>query len=466
MRRNRVYTDIVLKDMHSSGRCSGFIGAKRIYLDHGIPGETVEATNVRHEGDYLRGMVSRVVEPSGDRAVPFCRHFPVCGGCSWQHISYEGQLKLKRRLLEQALVKYNIPAPVIPLPVPSPSTTCYRHRLDYTFSARRWYYEDEGKVSDPLLRLALGFHPADNPHKVIDIEECFLQQQPSRQICEAVRRFTLQSGYSYYDPKEGNGLMRSFTIRVNRKGKAMVILTFSKDEPDKIRPLTEFIREQLPVVQSLWWAVTDDPRQTWNDAELVHVPSTEQFLEEEANGLTFRISPRSFYQPNPAQAEAIFGEIRRLTALLKPGLVYDLYSGIGAIGLSVASDADRVIGIEGSADAVNDAGFNASVNGLGHCTFLTGDVLKTFTPDFVELHGRPGLVILDPPRSGTLIEIKKTILQAAPASIIYLSCNPLSLAYDLKMLTQGYRVSYIRPFDQFPLTHHLETLVMLERIGN
>jgi len=448
--------------MHFSGRSYGFIGPKRIYLDYGIPGERVDAADVRREGDYLRGVVSTVCNAADSRTKPICRHFGICGGCTWQHISYDAQLAFKRRILSEAFKKHGIAIPEIPLPIPAPSTINFRHRLDYSFSSRRWYHEGEGKVEDPMRRIALGFHPTDNPFKVLDIEECFLQDQPSRKICDSVKAYTLRNSLSYFDPKEKTGLMRQLSIRINRQGEALVILAITDDEISKMEELASEITNQIPEVVSFWYSVIPDIRQSWQEGELRHLSGSE-FLTETANGLTFRIHPCSFYQPNPAQAEQIFDHIRQTANLGGNERVYDLYSGIGTLSLSLAGRAGEVIGIEGSAYATLDAVHNARVNGFGNCSFIAGDVLETFTPEFIRIHGKPDLVILDPPRSGTLIEIKKTILESAPEKIIYLSCNPLSLSRDLKMLTQGYSVNYIQPFDQFPHTHHLETLVMLEK---
>jgi 23S rRNA (uracil1939-C5)-methyltransferase len=241
----------------------------------------------------------------------------------------------------------------------------------------------------------------------------------------------------------------------------MVGLIFRENDPNKIEGLLSHIQQVSPLVKSIWWAIHPDITASLNEDEYQFFNGTDPFLTEQANGLTFQISPGSFYQPNPAQAGKIFSQIPALADLSGKETVYDLYSGIGTLGLSVASGAGRVIGIEGSGSAVKDAIDNTRINGFTNSSFIRGDVLETFTPEFVEQHGKPDLVILDPPRSGTLIEIKKTILHAAPPKIIYLSCNPLSLARDLKMLTQAYQITSIQPFDQFPHTHHLETLVTL-----
>ena len=464
MARNRTYTHIELTGMHSGGRCFGFAGGKRIYADYGIPGEKVNISGVQRQGDFLKGTVSEVTESGEYRVEPFCRHFGICGGCSWQHMSYEGQLAWKRQLVINALRKYQIDAPEVPPVIPSPGQQYYRHRLEYAFSNRRWYYEGEGRIEDPQQRLALGFHLADNPAKVVDIDECFLQQDPGRKIYQCIKEFTLQNGYSYYDPKERSGLMRSLAIRTTTTGQVMVTVVFGEDNPEMRKPLFDHLLKEVPEVTSVYYGIAYAGDDNSNDIQLFHLSGTETCITEKANGLIFTISPHSFYQPNPEQAGIMFKTIAGLAELQKEDLVVDLYSGIGTIALTIASKCRRVTGIEGSPDAVSDAVRNAGLNGITNAEFIQGDCLATFNDSFLEKYGNPDVIMLDPPRSGTLIEIKKTILKAQPRKIIYLSCNPLSLAFDLKMLTQGYHISYIQPFDQFPHTHHVETLVMLDKV--
>lgn len=449
--------------MHSTGRSTGFVGGKRIYLDNGIPGETVTAKDVRKEADYMRGTVVGYEEASPDRVNPFCSHYEICGGCNWQHLNYQAQLRWKQILLENALLKYGIESPEIPLPLESPHTEFYRHKLEYSFSARRWYLEGEGKVDDPRQRIAAGFHPAGNPDKVLDIRECFLQEKPSLQILKFVKSFCDGHSLSYYDPKESSGFMRTLVIRRTKKGECMLILIFGEEIPEMIQLLIEQLFSNFEEVKSIWWGISNDPTRSSQETQIIHQQGGSAYIEEEANGIRMRIGPGSFYQPNPLQADNIYAKIRELANVRSTDYVMDLYCGIGSLSLGLAKDAARVEGIEGSPQAIEDAGMNAEMNGFSNCRYIQGDVLRTFNKEYVDRNGKPDIILLDPPRSGTLIEIKKTILYASPLKIIYLSCNPLSLAFDLKMLTQEYKITYIQPFDQFPHTHHLETLVMLEK---
>lgn len=463
MKKKRLFTDIKIGGMHSTGRSTGFVGGKRIYLDNGIPGETVTAGEVRREADYMRGTVVSCEEASPDRVKPFCKHYDICGGCNWQHIQYPAQLQWKKHLLEKAFQKYGIESPEIPLPVESPRTEYYRHRIEYSFSARRWYHAGEGKIEDPRQRIAAGFHPAGNPDKVLEIKECYLQDQKGLQMLEFVKSFCETNSLSYFDPKESTGFMRTLVIRRTKKGDCMLILIFGEQKNDTIQLLNKQLFNAFAEIKSIWWGISADPAESSQQTPIFCDAGGDATIEEESSGIRMRISPGSFYQPNPLQADAIYEKIRELSAAGSNDYVMDLYCGIGSLSLGLARDAKRVEGIEGSEQAVEDACHNAEINGFGNCRYIQGDVLITFTREFVDEHGKPDIILLDPPRSGTLIEIKKTILYASPKKIIYLSCNPVSLAFDLKMLCQDYKITYIQPFDQFPHTHHLETLVMLEK---
>ncbi len=464
MSKKRIFTDVELVGIHSKGRAFGYIGNRKIYADGGMAGEVVDIERSKiQSGDFLQGTVCNVKKAAPTRVTPFCKHFGICGGCEWQHVDYREQLEQKRRILQDAFAKYSIVSPEIPLPLASPATTFFRHRIEYQFSTRRWYYEGEGKVTDPSARLALGFHPSGNTGKTVDIEECYLQRDPSQQIIAAVKEFTRAHGFTYFDPKEKTGFLKSIALRMTVSGEILCVLTFAEADEEKQALLLGFLQARFPQIHSLYFAIVPGFEPSFYESEIQHWEGTQRYITEMANGLKFRISPQSFYQPNPAQAELIFKTVWEKVDLQENETLVDLYCGIGALTLSANKNRGRFIGIENSPSAIADADCNAAQNGFANTEFICGDVLETFTPKFLSDRGSPDVVILDPPRSGTLIEIKKTILAASPRKIIYLSCNPVSLAFDLKMLLENYRITYIQPFDQFPHTHHLETLVVLER---
>ncbi len=448
---------------HPSGKAFGYAGKRRIILNGGIPGEVVDVANIRRAGDHYSGKIMHVREPSSSRTMPFCSHAGVCGGCEWQHILYPEQLRWKQKLLARAFEKHLILTPPIPMPEASPGIINFRNRLVFSFSARRWFEEGEGVVTDMAERCAAGFHPVDNPFRVVDIRECFLMPDTSIRMVRGLKSFTLQQGMTFFDPKEKCGFLREMIIRRNLKEDYLVIMIFSEDRPALIHAVMEFLRQHFPEVVSLWYSVVSGIDQDFTTGDLVHHAGTRHCLYENANGLRFRISPGSFYQPNPAQAEKFFARIAGMAALTGEERILDLYCGTGTISLHLATKSKMVTGIESSPSSVEDAMANAHDNRVENIRFVRGDVMETFTPEFISQSGHPNLVVLDPPRSGTLITVKKRILEASPEKVIYVSCDPMSLADDLKMLTKGYRITKVEPYDQFPHTHHLETLVLLER---
>lgn len=444
---------IRLEDVHSSGRTAATIGGKHVYLRGGIPGETVTYTLERRKKGFRSGTVETVVHPSSHRVAPFCRHVDTCGGCPWQHISEAHQLILKHRILEKALEKYAIDTPPVPPVVPAPETTLYRHRMEYAFAAAA----ADGEFS----RCGLGFHRSEVPDQVTAIHECHMQAQPSRAICDFLMGLAESENISLYDHRLKTGWLRSLSIRVNLSGEALVVVGFNDDRPQERDKLLSILHTAFPQIVSLCHTLHLSPSHSQLQGEIIAFAGT-PWLEETLAGYRFRIHASSFFQPNVSQATRIFNTAREWAALEGHETVYDLYTGVGTLALFLSPDASAVIGIEGSARAIEDATHNAFINGIANTRFLTGDILETFTPSFVASRDKPGLIVLDPPRSGTLIEIKRTINQSGAEKVIYLSCNPVSLAFDLKQLTEVYRITRIQPFDMLPHTQHLETLVLLE----
>ena len=432
--------NIQLYDIHSSGRTIGAVGTGRIYVDGGMPGEIVDVETDRRQRGFRYGKLLNIVEPSAQRIAPFCKYCGICGGCLWQYYGYEAQLQWKRKILLNALQKYEIVTPEVPEVAPSPLLQAYRNKSEYAFAA-----PDN-----------LGFHEVERREEVCNIDECFLQPEAVQQTAIAIKKAALEQGLPFYDYFARQGLLKSLQLRTTTTKQLLVWLVCAADD-HRILPFLQHLQKLLPGVHSWFYSI--------DRGGPVHVAG-EPYLKEPSGNLTFRYSASAFYQPNPLQAEHLFRQVRAYAALEGHELVYDLYTGIGTLACHVARDARMVIGIEGNASAIADAQYNATTNNLTNTRFLVGDILHTFKDEFIAAYGRPDVVILDPPRSGTLIEIKKTILRAAPQKVIYVSCNPVSLAFDLKQLCESYRVAAIRPFDMFPHTHHVETVVLLERVGN
>ena len=440
---------LTLLSVHSSGRCLGINEGKNIFIEKGIPGEEVMYTTHRRKAGFRSGEIKTIISGSAERVTPFCAHYDECSGCNWQHISYGYQLKLKHEILQNALNKYHIDVPIIPDVVPSPHERYYRHRVEYAFSAG-----NSGK---------LGFHNTNDPGNVIDIRECWLQSGPSRLICEYIKNYALENGLEFYNQAAKTGFLRSLSIRISRAGEIMVILGFNDERPHEMERLLESIHSAFPEIGSLNYTHHLSSQHSQLQGEIIPYGSSAPFIYENIGPFRFRIHATSFFQPNVEQAENILGTIREWADLKGGERIYDLYTGVGTIAHFLAAGSENVIGIESSAQAILDACENANHNRTHNLSFMQGDILETFRPEFISKHGVPDIIVLDPPRSGTLIEIKKTINSCGAGKVIYLSCNPVSLAFDLKQLTEVYKVTRIMPFDMLPQTHHLETMVMLER---
>jgi len=439
----KILANISLHAVHSSGRAIGYCGTSRIYVDGGISGETVNVEIDRVQRGYRYGKVTEVAQVSPYRVQPFCKHYSICGGCPWQHIAYEKQLRLKRGILQNALQKYEIDTPEIPQIEASPLLQAYRNKSEYTFAA----FSFDGKP------FSLGFHAGEKREQICQIDECFLQSPIVQQIADVVRLLAIENNLSFYDYPSRKGLLRSLQLRTTTTGKVLLCLDCTTED-ERIKSFLQKIISLFPVISSCFYSI--------DRGEPIHVFG-ETYLTEHCNDFVFRYNPMSFYQPNPLQAQRLCATVREFANLSGNELVYDLYTGIGSLAIHVANAAAAVIGIEGNASAIADAKLNAEINGIKNAKFFVGDILHTFNDEFISLNGAPDLVILDPPRFGTLIEIKKTILRATPKKIIYVSCNPVSLAFDLKQLCEKYRVTAIQPLDMFPHTQHVETIVLLER---
>jgi 23S rRNA (uracil1939-C5)-methyltransferase len=458
MQQKVVRGPVTLEEIHSSGRSIAVYENKKVYLDFGMPGETVTFALERRKQGFRAGQVIELHSPSAHRADPFCIHSRQCGGCPWQHIDYPYQLELKHMILCNALAKYGIDTPAVPPVIPSPDIHYYRNRLEYSFALSS---PKEKQTPEKGSGSVLGFHRYGEPGKITDIRECFLQSEPSRAICEFVKSYALEQGFSFYDHEHKTGFLRSLSIRIARPGQTMVVIGFAHDQSVEREKLLNRLLQEFPSIVSLCWTIHLSHAHSQLQGEIIPFGGTKPYLHMMLAGNMFRVHAASFFQPNLRQSEQILLTARDWADLQGSEKIFDLYTGVGAIALTLASQAGHVTGIEGSPLAVEDARENAEFNRIGNAEFLAGDILKTFNSHFMQEHGRPDLIVLDPPRPGTLIEIKKAINASGAGKVIYLSCNPVSLAFDLKQLTEVYKVTRIQPFDMLPHTHHLETLVML-----
>jgi 23S rRNA (uracil1939-C5)-methyltransferase len=460
MRSRTIDEPILLGDIHSSGKSIANYNAKNIYIEYGIPGELVRVVLDTSKKGYYGGKVSEILNTSENRTKPFCKHFGLCGGCTWQHIDYSFQLKLKRKILENALHKYSISAPQIPEVMPSPEISHFRHRMEYSFSADGWTEQHHSNTSNTPV---MGFHLTDSSNQVFNVDECYLQADPSREVSESIKVFASRNNIPFYNHRDNSGFLRSLSIRTTLSSDIMLILGVAYENHILLENLITYIKNQFPFINSLSYTIHASEKHSQLQGKINPCDNSTGFIYEHLNGFIFRIFATSFFQPNALQAGNIFKFAREWAGLTGRERVIDLYSGIGAIALILAPFSKDVLGIEGSEASVEDAKENARLNGIKNADFIVGDILETFNLNFLGRYGKPDLIVLDPPRSGTLIEIKKTILASGADKLLYLSCNPVSLAFDLRQLCERYKVSRVQPFDMLPHTSHLETLVLLEK---
>jgi 23S rRNA (uracil1939-C5)-methyltransferase len=435
-----------------------------VFIPYGAPGDVVNIKLDKKKRNYAEAHIVDMVKPSPDRVTPACEHFGVCGGCKWQHIPYESQLRYKRDQVVDALTRIaKVEIPEVNPTLGSKETFCYRNKLEYTFSCKCWItFEDLRSGREIADRNALGFHIPGAFDKVLDIKKCWLQDDLSNRIRLFVRQYALAKGYEFYDIKAQQGLMRTLMVRIASTGEVMLIVVFARPEQEKIDDLMGAIAAEFPEITSLLYVVNQKVNDTIADQEVITYRGRD-YINEEMEGLQFRIGPKSFYQTNSLQAYELYKVARRMACLKPDDLVYDLYTGTGTIANFVARQVKKVVGIEYVPEAIADAKLNSEVNGIDNTTFFAGDMKDVLTDGFIAEHGRPDVMIIDPPRAGMHEDVVNVILNARPERIVYVSCNPATQARDLALMDSLYRVEEVQPVDMFPHTHHVENVVRMTR---
>ncbi|MCH5234447.1 MAG: 23S rRNA (uracil(1939)-C(5))-methyltransferase RlmD [Muribaculaceae bacterium] len=443
-----------------------------VFIPYGAPGDVVDVKIDKKKHSYAEAHIIRVNKPSPIRIHPRCEYFGVCGGCKWQHIPYEEQLRFKRQQVEDALVRIGkIEIPEVPMTLGSANIWNYRNKMEYTFSNKRWksWEEIRGEVERSEENNALGFHIPGSFDKVLQINECYLQDNIGNRIRNYIYQYALERNYSFYDIKENRGLLRTLMIRPTLSGELMVCLTFGEEDREKMESLMSDIIQSFPEITTLVYVINLKLNDSIGDQE-IHIFLGPGYIEEKMGDLKFRISAKSFYQTNSRQAEKLYETAAQFAGLKgnegkddKP-LVYDLYTGAGTIANYVARNASKVIGIEYVEDAIKDAKINSEINSIKNTEFYAGDMKDVLKSDFITKHGKPDIMIVDPPRAGMHEDVIKVILETSPATIVYVSCNPATQARDLTLLAEKYKVTRIQPIDMFPHTHHVENVVKLEKI--
>lgn len=440
-----------------------------VFIPYGAPGDVADVKIDRKKHSFAEGHIVELKKPSALRIEPKCKHFGLCGGCKWQHLPYAEQLKFKQQQVEDALTRIaKVELPTIFPILGSKNIWAYRNKMEYTFSNRRWRTWEELQSGEEFTdsNNALGFHIPGAFDKVLPIECCYLQDDLGNRIRNYIFALAEQRGYSFYDIKNNHGLLRTLMIRIASTGEVMVCLSFGENDSEKIAKVMDAVGEEFPEITSLVYTVNEKLNDSISDLEIFTWRGRD-YLTEEMEGLKFRVNAKSFYQTNSLQAYELYKTARRMAGLEssvgeKP-LVYDLYTGTGTIANFVARHCSQVIGIEYVPEAIEDAKLNSRVNGIENTLFYAGDMKNILTDAFVEEHGRPDVMIIDPPRAGMHEDVVSVILNAEPDVIVYVSCNPSTQARDLSLLDCKYQVTEVQPVDMFPHTHHVENVVRMER---
>lgn len=432
-----------------------------IFLDNVVPGDVVDVVVYKKQKSHWLGAVEKYLEYSKDRSQPFCNHFEVCGGCKWQHIQYEAQLRHKQQVVEDALTRLaKLKTDKLMPIIGADQTTFYRNKLEFSFSNKKWLTQEEIVSGTSNLENVLGFHPAGAFDKIIDIEKCWLQPDPSNGIRNTIRAIANHLNFEFYDARAQKGFMRNMIIRVSNLGEVMVIVSFGYDDQHAIHQFFEQLLQQFPNITSLYYCINTKVNDFLLDLEM-KLFFGKPTIRELLGHVLFDIGPKSFFQTNTNQAKVLYDTVRSFAALKGTEHLYDLYSGIGSIALYLAKDAKKVVGIEEVDDAVHDARINTSLNGIENAVFYSGDVKDILTDGFVQSHGKADILITDPPRAGMHPKVIDILLKLEVPRIIYVSCNPATQARDFMLLESKYEVEKVQPVDMFPHTQHIETVALL-----
>ena len=453
---------IEITGVAAEGKSIARVNDMVVFIPYGAPGDIVDVKIDKKKHSYAEGHIVNLVKPSEVRQDPFCQHFGVCGGCKWQHLPYEEQLKYKQQQVKDAMERIaKVPIPEINPILGSANTQFYRNKLEFTFSNKCWLTFEEMRSGKEFPdRNALGFHIPGAFDKVLDIKKCWLQNDISNEIRLFIREYALSKSYTFYDLKAQHGLMRTIMVRTASTGDIMLVVVFGEDDRDKIADVMTAIADKFPQITSLLYVVNLKVNDTIGDQDIITFKGKD-YIEEEMEGLKFRVGAKSFYQTNSEQAYELYKVARNMANLTGDELVYDLYTGTGTIANFVARNSKKVVGIEYVEDAIADAKLNSKVNGIENTLFYAGDMKDVLTEAFVAQHGKPDVMIVDPPRAGMHEDVVNVILSSEPKRIVYVSCNPATQARDLALLDKKYIVTEIQPVDMFPHTHHVENVVGL-----
>jgi 23S rRNA (uracil1939-C5)-methyltransferase len=448
----------------AEGKSLARVEGKVIFIQGAVPGDIADVLITKNKKDWAEGNAVKINQYSSERVTPFCIHFGICGGCKWQMLPYQKQLEYKEQEVRDVFKRIGKLHDALVLPIIGADDTIhYRNKLEFTFSNKKYLTADEFKElgDDDWPGGAFGYHVPRLYDKIINIKECWLMDDLNNVIRNSLRKFSEKNNYTYYDIKEHKGWLRNLIIRYCTTGELMMNLVFGYDDKKERQNICNFLLEEIPQISTLVYTI--NPK--WNDSLNDLTPCVvygKGYLIEKLEDFNFKISPKSFFQTNTKQAEKLYKVVREFAALNGNETVYDLYCGTGSIGIFLSNHAKKVIGVDVIEDAVNDAKENARLNQVDHASFFSGDVIEICNDSFFELHGRPDVVIVDPPRAGLHNKLTDKLLEISSPKIVYVSCNVATQARDLQLLSEKYLIEKLQPVDMFPHTHHIECVALLK----
>lgn len=476
-KKSIVLPDVLVEDYAAEGKSLARVDGKVVFIESAVPGDVVDIQLSKNKKDWAEGRAIRIKQPSADRVDPFCEHFGICGGCQWQMLPYTKQLQYKQKQVTDNLQRIG----KVPLPEIMPIAGCeetryYRNKLEYTFSTKRFIpqqefqelrriQEESGQGFEHTEKAGVaGFHAKGMFDKLVEINTCHLQHEPTNQIRNAIAAYARQKKWSFYDIRMHEGWLRTMQVRLATTGELMINIVFGYEDKKQRTELLDYLLQQFPQITSLLYTINTKKNDSLFDLE-PQVYHGKGFIIETLEEFQFKISPKSFFQTNSRQAEQLYRITRDFAGLDGTQTVYDLYCGTGSIGIFVSKLAKQIIGVEVIAEAIEDAKENAALNGLQHASFYAGDVIDICDDAFFAAHGRPDVIITDPPRAGMHEKLVSKLLDIAAPVIVYVSCNPATQARDLNLLSEKYSVEKIQPVDMFPHTLHIENVVQLKLKG-
>lgn len=433
-----------------------------VFVEDVVPGDVVDVLVTRKKKGFLIGKAQKIHTPSPERTEPFCEHFSLCGGCKWQNLSYESQLKHKEIVVKNALQRIGKVDVEAFLPIlGAEQTEWYRNKLEFAFSNKRWLTSQEIESGITNQVDVLGFHKAGVFDKVLDIQKCWLQQDPSNDLRNGAKEIAQEQGLEFFDMRDNKGFIRNMFIRITELGEILLIFSFYENDQEKITAFLDAMLARFPQITCMCYCINGKVNDYVMDLEMITYFG-KGYIEEQLNHVRFRIGPKSFFQTNTQQAVRLFDVVVEFAGLQGHENVYDLYTGLGSIGLYVARNCKQIVGIEEIPEAIEDAKVNAEINGIDNAVFYAGDVKDILTDEFAEKHGRPDVLITDPPRAGMHPKVVDMLLRLEAPRLVYVSCNPATQARDVQLLSEKYQVLKLRPVDMFPHTHHIESVALLE----